>query len=140
MNKKILFIAILSIFIIISVGLVSAVNTQTKEKQNKELKKINSPLFKIRTQESIREEETPIKNKIKNIITNFLENRIFLIGRLIKKPRENMDTTAPIDFCTQGELCAKSIGHSTYQCGTCDVNGNCAETCINVCGKDQQPD
>ena len=130
----------------IGVSLVSAVNTQTKEKQ-KELEKIDSPLFKIRTKNAIKE-ETPIKNKIKDIITNFLENRVFLLKEVLinfmksnlKDSDESYHTTEPIELCTEGKLCANSIGIETYHCGTCDVNGNCAETCINVCGKDQQPD
>ena len=107
MNRKIIIGVILASFIMIGVGLVSAVNTQTREKQ-KELEKIDSPLFKIRTGNALTEEKTTMKNKIRNIITNFLENRIFL--RLRSSFGENTGL-----FTSKG---------SPSQCSTCQCQTN----------------
>lgn len=49
--------------------MVSAVDTQTTK-----IKKKTSPLFKIRLNNQINKEKT----QIRNIVTNFLENRIFI--------------------------------------------------------------
>jgi len=108
MNKKIIIGVIIASFVMIGVGLVSAVNTQTKEKQ-KELEKIDSPLFKIRTGKAITAEKTTVRNKIRNIITNFLENRIFL--RLKLSFGENIGL-----FTSKGE--------PQTQCSTCQCQSN----------------
>ncbi len=114
MNKKIVLTAILASFILIGVGLVSAVNTQTKEKQ-KELDKKDSPLFKIRTGKAITEEKTTVKNKIRNIITKFLENRIFLNFPVVKLFLKKDGSPTETPKCTFG--CGPTARTALCPCG-----------------------
>ncbi|MEF8879116.1 MAG: hypothetical protein V5A64_05905 [Candidatus Thermoplasmatota archaeon] len=76
-RKKILIFGLITALILITTTMVSAVNTTTSQ-QNKQEKpnKLDSPLFKTRTKQSINEKTQQIKQKIQNFITNLLENRI----------------------------------------------------------------
>ncbi|MEF8879112.1 MAG: hypothetical protein V5A64_01815 [Candidatus Thermoplasmatota archaeon] len=78
-RKKILIFGLITALILITTTMVSAVNTTTSQ-QNKQEKpnKLDSPLFKTRTKQSINEKTQQIKQKIQNFITNLLENRIFI--------------------------------------------------------------
>ncbi len=80
MNKKIIIGVILASFVMIGLTMASALDTQTKEKQ-KNLEKIDSPLFKIRTNKFIKEKNQDFENTM----SNFLNKRIFLIPYLIEK-------------------------------------------------------
>ena len=80
MNKKIIIGVILASFIMIGLTMASALDTNSKEKQKK-LEKIDSPLFKIRTNIFIKEKNQDSEN----IAHKFLSKRIFLIPYLIQK-------------------------------------------------------
>ena len=69
MNKKIIVGSLLACFVIVGVSMVSAASMQTKEKEIKE-----SPLFRIRKDNLINKGKTTFKN----IVTKFLENRVFI--------------------------------------------------------------
>ena len=66
MNKKILTISILAIFMLVTISFATAITTNTTDTQKRE-----SPLFKIRTRLAIGE-------RIKDLTTKFLKTRIFL--------------------------------------------------------------
>jgi len=67
MNKKILTISILAIFMLVTISFATAINTNTTNTQKRE-----TPLFKIRTKRAIGE-------RIENIKIWFIRNRIFRI-------------------------------------------------------------
>lgn len=106
MDKKILIGVLLAIFVMVSVSMVSAVNTQTKEK--KELKKIDSPLFKLRTEEATKEKTQDMKISFRNIIANFLENRLFMRHSIFNDKdggdEEPLGPSWP-PYCTYNKFC-----------------------------------
>ncbi len=57
MNKKMVISLIITSFIIIGISMVSAVDTQTKN-EGKKLRKIDSPLFNIRTEKILQKKES----------------------------------------------------------------------------------
>ena len=70
MNKKLLVLSILSIFMLLAISMASAVNTTTS------VKKKESPLFRIRTRQAIKEK---IGDVIGNIKTKFIGQRVFFL-------------------------------------------------------------
>jgi len=71
MNKKILLVSILAVFMLLTISFASAVTTNTTKTERKE-----SPLYSIRTRQAIREK---ISNIIENIKAKFLGERIFFL-------------------------------------------------------------
>ena len=71
MNKKILLVSILAVFMLVAISYAAAVDTNTANTKRKE-----SPLYKIRTGKAIAEK---ITNIIENIRTKFLGERIFFL-------------------------------------------------------------
>ena len=86
MKKKMVIGLIISIFVIVGISIASAVNT-TAKKEEKQLNKIDSPLFNIRTQKILQNKDSKT-NYQKGIFTNFLrmlkEERTIYIPELIK--------------------------------------------------------
>ncbi|MEF8879902.1 MAG: hypothetical protein V5A64_05885 [Candidatus Thermoplasmatota archaeon] len=118
-RKKILIFGLITALILITTTMVSAVNTTTSQ-QNKQEKpnKLDSPLFKTRTKQSINEKTQQIKQKIQNFITNLLENRIFLvfptfINGILKNGEEGNDIASAISYdCVEKSYCETA-------CDTC---------------------
>lgn len=79
MNKKIGVIGILTVFMLLSLSIATAVSIK-KTNEEKE-----SPLYQIRTQNVIQEKAQIFKDKVKYFIINVFENRLFLQLPLIKK-------------------------------------------------------
>ena len=70
MNKKILTISIVAVFMLLAISMASAVNTTTP------VKKKESPLFGIRTRRAINEK---IGEIIENIKTKYIGQRVFFL-------------------------------------------------------------
>jgi hypothetical protein len=101
MNKKILFVSILSLVMLLTISFASAINMNNVDTDNKE-----SPLFGIRTRRAITEK---ITNVIDNIRTKFLGERIFFLPL---PSLRNKDT-----FSAGNLLIGKTGGDKT--CFTC---------------------
>jgi hypothetical protein len=67
MNKKILFISVLSVFMLLAIAFASTVTSDTQKPPKKE-----SPLFGIRVRQAIKE-------KISDFITRFVGERVFFL-------------------------------------------------------------
>jgi hypothetical protein len=80
MNKKILLFSIVAVFMLLTISFASAINTNNTYNERKE-----SPLFRIRTRRAITEK---ITNRIDNIKTNFLGERIFFLPLLQLRDKE----------------------------------------------------
>ena len=76
MNNKILVGVMIACFAIIGTTMVTAVNTASNEKGI-----LESPLFKIRKDNRIRNEKT----QINNIITEFIQNRVLFRFKLFEQ-------------------------------------------------------
>ena len=72
MNKKILVVSILSIFILVAISFATTVSSNTTKTNDKK----ESPLYRIRTRRAIRERLGRI---IENIKTKFQGDRIFFL-------------------------------------------------------------
>ena len=70
MNKKLLVVSILAVFMLLAISMASAVNTTTT------VKKKESPLFGIRTRQAIGEK---IGDIIENIKTKYIGERVFFL-------------------------------------------------------------
>ena len=68
MNKKLLIISILAVFMLLAISFASAVNTNTAESAEKK----QSPLFRVRIRQAIKE-------KIGNVMTRFIGERTFFL-------------------------------------------------------------
>jgi hypothetical protein len=98
MNKKILIFGILAVFLMMTVSIVSVVGseitTETKE----------SPLWRIRTRQAIREK---IGRIMENIHASFLgENRVFFVPSLYRIIQSNELFNGPPTFVTCSFLTA----------------------------------
>ena len=71
MNKKILLVSTLAVFMLLTISFASAINTNNTDIQREE-----SPLYRIRTSRAIKEK---IPNIIENIKTKFIGERIFFL-------------------------------------------------------------
>jgi len=100
MNKKILVVSILAIFMLVTISFASAITTNTTSTKKKE-----SPLYRIRTRLAIGERILQI---FKNIISRFIGERIFFLPNLLLKNKENSAfstifekyTCFPSNYCT----------------------------------------
>ena len=72
MNKKLVVVSILAVFTLVAISFASAVNTNTTN----DIKKKESPLYKIRTSRAIGENLLKIIEYLK---TKFLGDRIFFL-------------------------------------------------------------
>ena len=119
MNKKIIIGAILASFIMIGVSMVTAVSTQTKEEK---LNKIDSPLFKIRTKNSINEKTESVK-------TSFLKERVTILSRIFTKLfGSDTDDDSNVLFWT--------LKGDPKNCFT--LNGQIHSVCNRPCGDDSE--
>lgn len=102
MNKKILLVSILAVFMLVAISFATAVSSNTTTTKGRE-----SPLYKIRTNRAIKE-------KIGEIISNYKGERLFYLpftffptknhfsvrDMLINKCREGQYSTGPYyTFC-----------------------------------------
>ncbi len=69
MNKKLLVVSILAVFMLVAISFASAVSTQTASATKKE-----SPLFRVRARRAIGER---LKDLRENIKSRFIRERIF---------------------------------------------------------------
>jgi len=127
MKKKIVLGAFLATFIILGMGISSALNTTYKNKQKSEdLDKLDSPLFQILTNKAInndKERKTLVQNFVIKFLGRFFNNRIFyrpfieLLKKIISGPQDitgGMDKTCEYtacSTCTQDKTCT-----SDYDC------------------------
>jgi hypothetical protein len=95
MNKKIMAISILAIFMLLAISYATAVSTTNTEKKE-------SPLYGLRTRRATTEK---ISNIIENIKTNFLGNRIFLLPIQWLKNKLSEEVLWP----TLGESCGREL-------------------------------
>lgn len=100
MNKKIMTMTIAVVIMMLSVSLISVANAETKKSNEK---KRESPLFKIRSKGAIRE-------KIQDIKTNYLGDRIFLLpfnrlSNLLGRSEDSMLFTKVWTLCFGGPKC-----------------------------------
>jgi len=107
MNKKILLVSILIVFMFLAISMASAINTHTAKCVRKE-----SPLFGIRTRQAIRE-------KIGNFLSRFVGERVFFLPLL----RCGLRLSIRQRFQSKSDTCATCITQIvTGYCGTCDYN------------------
>ena len=84
MNKKVLLVSILAVFMLLTITFASAVNTSIP------VKKKESPLFSIRTRRAINEK---IGDIVENIKTKYIGERVFLLPfQLLLSPRNTLYT------------------------------------------------
>ena len=81
MNKKLLLISFLTVFLLLTITFASAVNTSTPVK-NKE-----SPLFGIRTRRAVKEK---IGEVVENIKTRFIGERVFFLPFIWLRNNNNL--------------------------------------------------
>lgn len=93
MNKKLLILSILAVFMLVAISFVSAVNiTTTSEKKE-------SPLFRIRTRRAIGERLSELRENIKS---RFIGERIFsLPPQWLRNPQQD-EEQMPLTF---GKYC-----------------------------------
>jgi len=108
MNKKILLISILAVFMLLMISYASAVNINANNAENKE-----SPLFGVRTRRAISEK---IGSIIKNIKARFLGERIFHLPFQWIKSKDN-----------DSPVLAFSESFSTVGCFTCSFPLPCTK-------------
>ena len=111
MNKKILSISILAIFLLVAISFASAVGTNTSDAEKKE-----SPLYGIRTKRAIGEK---IGNILENIKTKFLGERMFFL-RFDKLSYERPAYGLPFSkqiLCTHG-MCTILVSSCPMMCPT----------------------
>ena len=121
----------------VSLSYASAIKTQ----QEKTLEEKISPLFKIRTKQWIREGIRKDNKIVANYLNKVFNDRVFSLSIMILQLKNKGLNNPQISFFNQcGNTENYICGTSTSYCGTCDVNGNCAPSCVNLCGKDHIPD
>ena len=123
MNKKILLVSILVVFMLLAITFASAVNTSTPVKQNE------SPLFGIRLRRSIKEKAGEV---IENIKTKFLGERIFFLPFLWLRIKNNLPLRYRLQEKTaDGETCDNEItwGPPTICDPTCRDYDTCSKNC-----------
>jgi hypothetical protein len=133
MRKIIVFGAFLAIFVLLAMGISSALNsTHGKEDISKDLDKLDSPLFQIATMKAIKdpvEEKGVVYNFIIRFLDRFFNERIFytplllLLQRVYKRLR-GLETD-------DGLLCPTDKKY-TYGCPTCEET-NCYTHCYTIC-------
>lgn len=104
--KKIIYLSILVVFMLVAISFATAANTKTA----KSIEKKESPLYKIRTNGAIGKNIDVIKTK-------FMENRLFFIPLAIKnKEKEMQSLPSGIPTCfytcpwaTCGKFCLLSL-------------------------------
>ena len=99
MNKKILLVSSIAVFMLLFISFASAINTNNTNTERKE-----SPLYKIRTRLAIGEKISQI---FENIKTKFLGERIFLRLPILNPPSGNRNNN--------------QTPHTTSICGYCDT-------------------
>jgi len=93
MNKKLLVVSILAVFMLMAISYASAVSTQTANTTKKE-----SPLFGVRTRKAIGERLQELRENIK---TRFIGERVFFLPfqRLREKHDNTVISSAFVDTC-----------------------------------------
>jgi hypothetical protein len=135
MKKKVVVLAFLAIFVLLGVGISSALNTtQEKEEKSKDLDKLDSPLFQIATMKAIKdpvEEKGAVYSFIIRFLDRFFNERIFytplllLLQRVYKRLR-GLETD-------DGTPCHTDKNYTEW-CTTCDVT-SCYTECYTMCRK-----
>ena len=112
MNKKILAVSILAVFMLVAISFATAINTTPAKKKE-------SPLFKIRTKLAIGER---LENLRENIKAKFVGERIFFLPFQWIKNHDNYmgsPTEAPKGFCTSpGMGCPLTMKSINCDCNT----------------------
>jgi len=92
MNKKLLVVSILAVFMLVAISFASAVSTQTASATKKE-----SPLFRIRTRKAIGERLDELKEAIR---AKFIGERAFLLPFQWLRNKIHDDSMASIIYPT----------------------------------------
>jgi len=108
MNKKILMISFLSVFMLVSISFVSSAEANT------DVEKKESPLFGIRTRRAITEK---IGEIIENIKTNFFGDRVFFLPfqNLLKKDYHSDDFVTQQQDCTFEKVLGCMVSYITEE-------------------------
>jgi hypothetical protein len=133
MEKKVVLLAFLATFILLGMGISSALNTtQEKEEKSKDLDKLDSPLFQIATMKAIKdpvEEKGVVYNFIIRFLDRFFNDRIFytplllLLQRVYKRLR-GLETD-------NGDPC-HTDKYYTNDCYSC-ADTHCQTLCHTSC-------
>ena len=111
--KKILIISISAVLMLVTISFASAIDTNT------DVEKKESPLYKIRTRQAIREK---IGKIIENIKTKFLGERIFFLplqwlgNKVHLFPRIATNEVPTIIECYKTQCCKPTSDGHTCSC------------------------
>ena len=83
MRKKIIIISVLAVFMLVAISFASAVDTATSAEKKE------SPLFKIRLQNAIRDKKQIVQERINNFFVKLIGDRLFLRIPLMKRDVDN---------------------------------------------------
>lgn len=109
MKNKITIICILTVFMLLTISFATAVNTNAKTNKKE------SPLFQIRTQGAIKDNIKEGKEKISDMITSFINNRVYLRIPLLEYMLGKGQNQNHLWSSPSGTFCP-SMGCLTY-CG-----------------------
>jgi hypothetical protein len=119
MNKKLLVVSILAIFMLVGISFATAINPDATTHQ----KKMESPLFKIRTRHALGEK---LKEILKNLIIKFFGERRFFLPFQWLKDREHHSIRELLQQKTEGYSCG--IG-CTFKFCTSGLPTTCPNHC-----------
>ena len=71
MNKKLLIIGFMAVFMMVAVSFAAAINTENMEKEKE------SPLYKLRARKAVQEKKEILKDKAYDFVGRLMENRIY---------------------------------------------------------------
>ena len=132
MKKRVILVAFLAIFILLGMGISSALNTIQEKEKSKDLDKLDSPLFQIATKKAINnpvEKKGAVYSFIISFLDRFFNDRIFytplllLLQHLYQKLR-GLSTD-------DGDPCPTDKNYTEW-CTTCDVT-SCWSECYTNC-------
>jgi hypothetical protein len=129
MNKKILVISVLAVFVLVAVSFSTVVSSKPEEQRE-------SPLFGIRTNRAITEK---ITNIVENIRTKFLGERIFFIPfidgfyKIGTRLWTSMCTQLPTTMPGCGAFCTFKCQNNNMIPFWTDSKGNCDTTAPVFC-------
>ena len=119
MNRKLLLISILAVFMLVAISYATVASTETSEIDSQE-----SPLYSIRVRRAIGEK---IINMIENVKTGFLGERIFFLPfyHITHYGRLNISPKCLVGY-TKGIICVKTDTIGDNPLLTCIFSvGNC---------------
>jgi len=105
MNKKILVVSILAVFLLVAISFASAVSSNTVLDEKKE-----SPLFRIRTGKSI-------EKLVENLKASYIgKDRVFFVPLIIQTLKQEGSIRLATLFTRDQECCPRTTGPTCSKC------------------------